>query len=204
MISFANRILSTALHDSNCVFIGLSFTDVNLVRWLGMGAVEREMDLKSEASIDSRSSVPGFRSHRQPHFWIKTENADPSGLISRLLDMRGVNTITIDSWQFTAIQQRDGTMLSARLNANSAKTRQEAGLFFVAGCRVFVAAFTEGAALSFCGGAATSSTSNLAAYVAVAQSGLITVTALLPDRALGSTVMLTVYLVLFISSFALA
>lgn len=97
--SFANRILSTALHDSHCVFIGLSFTDLNLVRWLGMGAVEREMDLKSEASIESRSSVPGFRSQRQPHFWIKTENADPGGLISRLLEMRGVNSIRIDSWQ---------------------------------------------------------------------------------------------------------
>ncbi len=34
-MSFANKIMSHALHDSHCIFIGLSMTDINLIRWLG-------------------------------------------------------------------------------------------------------------------------------------------------------------------------
>jgi len=107
--SFANRILSTALHDSHCVFIGLSFTDVNLVRWLGMRAVEMEMDLKSESSAGSRNSIPSLRSLRQPHFWIRTDDADPGGLIGDLMGMRGITSISIDSWksrQFEGVMEQ--------------------------------------------------------------------------------------------------
>ena len=39
-LSFANKIMSHALHDSHCVFVGLSMTDINLIRWLGTSSNE--------------------------------------------------------------------------------------------------------------------------------------------------------------------
>ena len=32
--SYANRVMATALHDSHCVFVGTSMSDVNVLRWL--------------------------------------------------------------------------------------------------------------------------------------------------------------------------
>src|SRR5262245_47207395 len=93
---FANRVFSTALHDSHCIFIGLSFTDVNLVRWLGMRSVELALDLQSEFAIRRRDLSSNQRGYRQPHVWIRPASDDPGGVIARLLKLRGIRHITID------------------------------------------------------------------------------------------------------------
>jgi SIR2-like domain len=106
---FANRVFSTALHDSHCIFIGVSFTDVNLLRWLGMRSVELALDLQSEFSLGPRDLFSSQRRYREPHAWIRPVSADPGGVISEVLKLRGIKPITIDSWdsaQFALVMKR--------------------------------------------------------------------------------------------------
>lgn len=42
--SFANRIVSAALSEGRCVFIGVSMKDINLLRWLALRAIDRDRD----------------------------------------------------------------------------------------------------------------------------------------------------------------
>src|SRR5262249_54001777 len=42
--SFANRVVSSALGEGQCIFIGVSMRDINLLRWLALRALERERD----------------------------------------------------------------------------------------------------------------------------------------------------------------
>jgi len=42
--SFANRIMSAALSEGQCLFIGVSMKDTNLLRWLALRSLDREHD----------------------------------------------------------------------------------------------------------------------------------------------------------------
>src|SRR5215468_3452489 len=42
--SFANRVMASALSEGQCVFIGLSMTDINLLRWLALRNLDRDRD----------------------------------------------------------------------------------------------------------------------------------------------------------------
>jgi hypothetical protein len=42
--SFANRVVSSALSEGQCVFIGVSMRDINLLRWLALRTLDRESD----------------------------------------------------------------------------------------------------------------------------------------------------------------
>src|SRR5204863_4742116 len=44
-LAFANRVMLSALSESQCLFIGLSMTDINLLRWLALRTLERDRDL---------------------------------------------------------------------------------------------------------------------------------------------------------------
>ena len=44
--TFANRILSTALGEGRCVFIGLSMTDINILRWLALRIAMFDLDFE--------------------------------------------------------------------------------------------------------------------------------------------------------------
>ena len=59
--SFANRVMANALHDSHCVFVGLSMTDVNLMRWLGTHASEVRNDKRSEFVSKGKKLHPRLR-----------------------------------------------------------------------------------------------------------------------------------------------
>jgi hypothetical protein len=96
--SFSNRIVSHALHDSHCVFIGLSMTDVNLIRWLGIRAVAVQMDREAELTRSSAAVRRRVRSTLRRHFWVRTTEADPGGIASELLECRGVSSVVIDDW----------------------------------------------------------------------------------------------------------
>jgi hypothetical protein len=99
-LSFANRVMASALGESHCVFIGLSMTDINLLRWLGLRTLEKDRDLFEVSRIVegkelSESTVnDGFRRH----FWIRPKKDDPTGLLSEFLRLRGVDSVEIDGW----------------------------------------------------------------------------------------------------------
>jgi hypothetical protein len=103
--SFSNRIVSHALHDSHCVFIGLSMTDVNLIRWLGIRAVAVQKDREAELTGSSAAVRRGVRSALRRHFWVRTAEADPGGIASELLECRGVSSVVIDDWNGPAFDR---------------------------------------------------------------------------------------------------
>jgi SIR2-like domain len=109
--AFAARVFATALSGC-CVFIGLSMTDLNLIRMLAQDATERSEDFRAlapdwwdptEVEFDNREDL-------LRHFWITTGTSDEreapgpelgERLLRDLLDRRGVATITIPGWDST-------------------------------------------------------------------------------------------------------
>lgn len=100
--SFANRILSTALGEGRCVFVGLSMTDINILRWLALRAIERDRDGQQigrggdakQAELQTRFLDLGFRRH----FWVRPTSNDPTGFVTEFLGLRGVAGVEIESW----------------------------------------------------------------------------------------------------------
>jgi len=80
--SFANRIMTSALSEGRCVFVGLSMTDINLLRWFALRTLDRDRE-----SYDGMKYIP--REHWDPttefgaeryfdrHFWIRPDSDDP-------------------------------------------------------------------------------------------------------------------------------
>ncbi|MCZ7678117.1 MAG: SIR2 family protein [Sandaracinaceae bacterium] len=91
-LSFANRVVANALHDSQCVFAGLSMHDVNLMRWLAVRFEEVVRDASAHGDPDAVR-----RLHR--HFWIHTADDDPTGIVSDVLALRGVRSVELASWR---------------------------------------------------------------------------------------------------------
>ena len=96
--SFANRTMNAALADSHCVFIGLSMTDANLLRWLAL----RHNEAKRDASHRKDRSTPLLEGAAQKdfarHFWIRAPGDDRTGLLSAFLRLRGVESVEISGW----------------------------------------------------------------------------------------------------------
>ena len=101
-LSFPNRVMSFALHDSRCVFIGLSMTDMNILRWLATRAVEIEDDKRGQFSRRTRKDAAAeARSERQAlrrHFWLRPEGDDVTGFLTECLDLRGVSAVPVQAW----------------------------------------------------------------------------------------------------------
>jgi SIR2-like domain len=97
--SFANRVMGTALQETRCIFVGISMTDANLMRWLGLHFNEFMRDRQSfydyTAHPDADEKV---RDALARHYWICTERSDPTRLIASHLERRGVVTVTVPSW----------------------------------------------------------------------------------------------------------
>jgi hypothetical protein len=96
--SFANRVVAHALHDSCCIFIGLSMSDVNLIRWLGLRATAIEADRAAQYPGDPDKIRRATREALQRHFWIRPDSDDRGGMLTPLLDRRGVTAVPIDDW----------------------------------------------------------------------------------------------------------
>lgn len=101
-LTFANRVMAQALHDSSCVFVGVSMLDVNLIRWLGTRYNAVRDDLASQSAFvrgRGRASLrKRSREALQRHFWIRDAGADPQALIGEVLLERGVRSIVLDHW----------------------------------------------------------------------------------------------------------
>jgi hypothetical protein len=103
-LSFANRVIVNALHDSICLFIGLSMFDVNLIRWLGIRYHAVCTDKKSQRETErtrgtqSRHGEPSERGSLERHFWIRLRHEDGDGLVSSIVRERGVMSVEISDW----------------------------------------------------------------------------------------------------------
>ena len=102
-LSFANRVMAFALHDTRCLFIGLSMTDLNVLRWLAARADEIEVDKRNQFSPreQSPSRIDGaVRRALERHFWIHTPRDDPGGHLGDHLETRGVRSVLLENgWQ---------------------------------------------------------------------------------------------------------
>lgn len=97
-MTFANRVMAQALHDSSCVFIGISMCDVNLIRWLGVRYNAICNDVASQRGGSGAATRERAHAALSRHFWVRNAGSDPHGLISELLAARGVRSIPLDGW----------------------------------------------------------------------------------------------------------
>lgn len=100
--SYANRVMAAALHDSHCVFVGTSMTDVNVLRWLAQRANEIRMDKAVQFDMRPDPSASGARQATLRalgrHYWIRTPGCDPTGFVSRCMALRGIRSVAIPGW----------------------------------------------------------------------------------------------------------
>jgi hypothetical protein len=106
-LTFANRVMSWALNEGRCIFMGLSMTDINLLRWLALRTLEMDRDF-AEAVQNPLISPTHFKIMRSQfgrHFWIRPRATDPSGFLSKFLWLRGIESVQIGSWQGIAFER---------------------------------------------------------------------------------------------------
>ena len=105
--SFPNRVMQFALHDSHCVFIGCSMTDLNVARWLSVHASEVAADKASQFAARPEPSRKATRTATQRalarHTWVRTRGtdreADAAGdFLSDWLATRGVQSVALPDW----------------------------------------------------------------------------------------------------------
>jgi len=105
--SFPNRVMQFALHDSHCVFIGCSMTDLNVARWLSVHASEVAADKASQFAARPEPSQKATRAATQRalarHTWVRTRGGDRDGdaagdFLSDWLATRGVQSVTLTDW----------------------------------------------------------------------------------------------------------
>jgi hypothetical protein len=114
--SLANRTMNSALADSHCVFVGLSMTDANLLRWLALRHNEIRNDARyranrprvailegkaANANLEAEEREPVADSVRRKivgHYWIRTPDDDSTGVLSAFLRLRGVEAVQISGW----------------------------------------------------------------------------------------------------------
>ncbi len=87
-LSFPNRVLAAALHDSVCVFVGTSMRDLNVLRWLGLRQTAHVRDARA-AGRDEASSQRAL----SRHFWLTGDSPSP---LSRVLERRGVARVEVE------------------------------------------------------------------------------------------------------------
>lgn len=90
-LSFANRVVANALHDTQCIFAGLSMRDVNLMRWLAVRFEEVVADQRAHGEREPERAL-------RRHYWIHTAHDDPTGTLRGVLARRGVCSVEIESW----------------------------------------------------------------------------------------------------------
>jgi hypothetical protein len=123
-LSFANRVMAAALSEGPCIFIGLSMTDINLLRWLALRALEWNRDVEEEERlvglgdmlakrkmaisadvIRAKLREKRIRTELSQHFWIRPPSADPTGLLTKFLEHRGIRSVELEDWSGPPFQR---------------------------------------------------------------------------------------------------
>jgi len=120
ILSYANRTVGAALHDSHCLFIGLSMTDINILRWLALRHEEIEQVEDYQCQVIMKNWTPKrkdspllnlakkgvawlstnqIRKKLRRHYWIRPNKDDPTDFLSEFLELRGVQSVAIRSWK---------------------------------------------------------------------------------------------------------
>ena len=119
--SFANRVMSHALAEGRCVFIGLSMTDINLLRWMGLRSYEEDQDMIAASKAKGfgiQSSV--IKKVFDRHYWIRTASDDPTGFLSDFLKWRGISSIEIRDWEGDSFRKLMAACFPAKRKAHKA------------------------------------------------------------------------------------
>jgi hypothetical protein len=77
-LSIANRVFTHALHDSHCIFIGMSMRDMNVNRWLGAHAHDVESARMSQFAWrgdGARGSHRSILKSLRRHYWFELPQA---------------------------------------------------------------------------------------------------------------------------------
>jgi len=110
-IGFASRVFTGAL-SGQCLFIGLSMTDLNIIRWLAQDAIERNDDFRRLASGWPDPAEVEFNAAGEllRHYWLtkgpakRPQEPIGSNVLRTTLQRRGVITIDIPSWNSKEFQ----------------------------------------------------------------------------------------------------
>jgi hypothetical protein len=110
---FASRIFTNAL-SGHCMFIGLSMTDLNIIRWLSTDAIERSDDFRAATAgwSEPTEAEQNLLEELLRHYWVtvgRPIDAPVSGeypreesfsvrVLRNTLARRGVEEIAIPSW----------------------------------------------------------------------------------------------------------
>jgi len=97
-LAFANRMMALALNEGPCIFIGLSMTDINMLRWLALRTLEWNRDKEEEHRLGEHKSLTKTRLLFRQHFWIRPASDDPTGFLSDFLEHRGIHSVELKSW----------------------------------------------------------------------------------------------------------
>jgi hypothetical protein len=106
---FASRVFAQALGET-CVFLGVSMTDINLLRWLAQHSIEVKRDIQymTDSWGDSFERVYTQYTELAGHYWITEGSSDwnqrdeseiDADVLKEILSSgRGVQCIHIPSW----------------------------------------------------------------------------------------------------------
>jgi len=97
-LTFANRVMSWMLSETRCLFIGLSMTDVNLLRWMALRTIELVRDTEEAERFAKRGESIWLKTHSARHGWVRPKSDDPVGFLSEFLALRGVEALEIEAW----------------------------------------------------------------------------------------------------------
>jgi hypothetical protein len=100
-LGLANRVFANALHDSHCLFVGLSMTDLNVGRWLGLHAHDVEQARLSDfewGGDGGRELLLSLHRSLRRHYWVRTDARDVQALERHLL-RRGVVSAPVRDWE---------------------------------------------------------------------------------------------------------
>ena len=105
---FASRVFLNALSE-RCVFIGLSMTDLNIIRWLAIDAIERSDDFREMAGgwEDPAEVEWVLGEYLSRHYWITDarnakDDSFSAAVLRSTLWRRGIQIIDIPSWESKA------------------------------------------------------------------------------------------------------
>jgi NAD-dependent SIR2 family protein deacetylase len=109
-LAFANRVMLSALSETRCLFIGLSMTDINLLRWLALRTLERDRDVSEVQRLGRTGRRTGIQVEIvkrmfNRHFWIRPASDDPTGFLSEFLAVRGIHSVELSNWTGVEFQR---------------------------------------------------------------------------------------------------
>jgi hypothetical protein len=97
-LTFANRVMGWMLSESRCLFVGLSMTDINLLRWLALRTLELERDAEEVDRFARGTILRAMGEAFARHVWVRPTKDDPTAFLSEFLSLRGIQSVDIESW----------------------------------------------------------------------------------------------------------